>query len=328
MNCAVHKRIRGDRVLWRLVTDRGEVLHRHIGVEHVVDEQVREHRVLAAFERHEHVVVDHALAVRREPVPKDLRAGALGQIVLRVDDVARPHLRNAELPGGKVVVGRDGDLRRGGLHHRAQLLADHLQVGLRRRVDVRNALAQKHHGHRGVEVVQHGDLALVRRIPEHVVRILHRADIGGHLIGPPAYSGGVDGVRHGVLPALVVPGVGEARPHVLDVWNVGVVQWPDQPAIHQTADLGVVGVVDVEVDSAAEFGDRLVPVVEGRDLDLRRVLVLEGLDGFGAEIVGVVVDLERRALLRREAVGDRLVVVGDRPLHRVVRRGDRQARSR
>ena len=150
-----------------------------------------------------------------------------------------------------------------------------------------------------------------------VVRILQRADIGGHLVGPPTDSGGVDGVRHGVAPLLVVPGVGEARPHVLDVGDVGVVQRPEQVATHQAADLGVVGVVDVEVDSTAQLGDRLVAVVEGRDLDLDAVLILEALDGLRAEVVGVVVDLERRALLRRESVGDGFVVVGDVPLDRV-----------
>ena len=63
-----------------------------------------------------------------------------------------------------------------------------------------------------------------------VVRILQRADVGGHLVVPPADSGGVDGVRHGVAPLLVVPGVGEGRPHVLDVRDVGVVQRSDQVA--------------------------------------------------------------------------------------------------
>ena len=291
----------------------------------MVDEQVGEHRVLAAAQCHQHVVVDHALAVRREPVPEDFRAGALGQVGLRIDDVARPHLRETHLSGGKVVVHRDGDLRRGGLHQRLELLTDHLQVGFRGGVDVRDALLQKHHGHRGVEVVDDGRLALVLRIPQRLIRILQRADIGGHLVGPPTDSGGVDGVRHGVAPLLVVPGVGEARPHVLDVGDVGVVQRSEQVATHQAADFGVVGVVDVEVDSTAQLGDRLVAVVEGRDLDLDAVLILEALHGLRAEVVGVVVDLERRALLRGEPVGDRLVVVGDVPLDRVIRRGQRQA---
>ncbi len=148
----------------------------------------------------------------------------------------------------------------------------------------------------------------------------------GHLVVPPADAGGVDGVRHGVAPVLVVPGVGEARPDVVDVRDVAVVQRPNQPAGHQPADLVVAREVDVVVDAAAaDLGDRLVGVVERRDLDLDAVLVLERLHRVGADVVGVGVELERRALLRREPVGDRLVVVGDVPLDRVVRRGERQA---
>ena len=60
-------------------------------------------------------------------------------------------------------------------HHRVELLTDHLQVGLRRGVHVRDALAQKHHRHGGVPVVDDGRLALVRRVPQHVVRILQSA---------------------------------------------------------------------------------------------------------------------------------------------------------
>ena len=60
--------------LRRLVADRGEVLLGDLGLEHVVDEQVGEHRVLAAAQQHHQVVVDQTLAVRGEPVAQDVDA--------------------------------------------------------------------------------------------------------------------------------------------------------------------------------------------------------------------------------------------------------------
>jgi hypothetical protein len=105
-----------------------------------------------------------------------------------------------------------------------------------------------------------------------------------------------------------------------------VIQRAEQVSVDQPADLGVVGVVDVEVDTAAQLGDRLIAVVERGDLDLAAVPILECLDGLRAQVVGVVVDLERRVLFRGETVGDRLVVVGDVPRDRALRRGERQRR--
>ena len=210
-----------------------------------------------------------------------------------------------------------------------QRVADLLQIVGRGRVDVGDAELQQHHRHRGVPVVDDGGLVLVGRIPQRLIGILQRADVGGHLIGPPADAGRVDGVGHAVLPVLVVPGVGEERPDVLDVRDVAVVERPHQTTGHQSADLVVAREEDVVIDvAAADLGQRLVGVVERRDLDLDAVLVLERLDRFGCHVVGVAVELQRRALLRTEAVGDRLVVRRDVPFDRAAGRRDRQARGR
>ena len=186
---------------------------------------------------------------------------------------------------------------------------------------------RSNHRHRGVPVVDDGGLALVLRIPQHVIGVAHLRDVGLHLVVTPTDAGGVDRVGDAVAPVLVVPGVGEGRPHILDVGDVAVVQRLHQLARHQPADLVVAGEVDVVVDAAAaDLGDRLVGVVEGRDLHLDAVLFLERLDRVRARVVGIGVELQRRALLRREAVFDGLVVVGDVPLDRAVRRGERQRR--
>ena len=106
------KGIRAQRDLRRLVADLLEVLLGDLGLQHVVEEQVSQHRVLAGAQQHDQVVVHQTLAVRREPVPQDVGLDSLGQVVDGVDDVARPHLRQADLAGGQVAVHRDRDLRR------------------------------------------------------------------------------------------------------------------------------------------------------------------------------------------------------------------------
>ena len=198
-------------------------------------------------EDHHQVVVDHALAVGREPVGQHLGLLALGQVVLRVDDVARPHLTHAVLAAGQVGVLRDGDLGTG-----LRLHVDHLLAWIFARsadfvrVDVGDAFAQGHHRHGRVPVVDDRQMLRVLRVPEHVVGVGHRADVRGDLVVPPADAGGVDGVGHGVAPLAVVPGVGERRPDVRDVRDVGVVQRPDQLGRHHLGDLVIAREVDVE----------------------------------------------------------------------------------
>ncbi len=170
----------------------------------------------------------------------------------------------------------------------------------------------------------------VLRVPEHVVGVGHRGDVLGDLVVAPADAGRVDGVGHGVAPLAVVPGVGERGPDVGDVRDVGVVAGPDQLGRHHLGDLVIAGEVDVVGGLARpDLGQRLVGVVERRDRDLDvvgLVLLLERLDDLRADVVGVVVELERRALLGHQPVGDGRVVLGDRPRDRRAGGGDLQRR--
>ena len=190
-------------------------------------------------------------------------------------------------------------------------------------------VAQQHHRHRGVPVVDHRGLVLVLRIPQRVIGIRQCGDVLGHLVVTPADAGGVDGVGHGEPPLLVVPRVGEDGPDIADVRDVAVIERLQQTTVDEPADLVVAREVDVVIDiAAADLGDGLVGVVEGRHLDLGLVLVLERLDRVRGDVVGVAVELQRGALLGRETVGDRLVVRRDVPGDRILRGRDLQARCR
>ena len=283
---------------------------------------MRQHGVVAALEHHHQVVVDQALAVLGEPVAQHVDRLPLRQVVLGVDHVTGPHLGDPELPRGQVVVHRDRHLGLGRVAQVRETLLDDVEVLGLVGVDVGQAGAQRDHRHRGVPVVDDRGLAVVRRVPEAVVRVRQCRDVVGDQVGAPADAGRVDAVGDRVARLPVVPGALERRPHVAEVAEVAVVERPDQLRGDQPGDLVVAREVDVERHrSGADLGDRLVGVVEGRDLDVDAVLLLERLHHRGAEVVGVVVD-EQRALLRREAVGDRLVVVGDVPGDGVVGRGD------
>src|SRR3954454_7634353 len=117
----LHERLGVEVVLRGLVADVAEVGGGVLRLQHEVEEQVREHRVVTTAQDHHQVVVDLALAVLREPVAQDRRRRVLRQVVLRVDDVTRPHLADAELTPGKVAVHVDGDLRRRRLLDRTEV---------------------------------------------------------------------------------------------------------------------------------------------------------------------------------------------------------------
>src|SRR5215213_10064834 len=127
-----------------------------------------------------------------------------------------------------------------------------------------------------------------------------------------------------VVPALVVPGVLERRPDLLDVGDVAVVEGAQEVSLDQLAKVVVGREEHVEGDlAAAELGHRLVHVPVGRDLDLDvvlLVLLLEVLDDLLVDVLAPVVDLQGGALLGGEAVGD-ACVGRDRPGHGVVGAG-------
>src|SRR5262249_33438328 len=82
---------------------------------------------------------------------------------------------------------------------------------------------------------------------------------------------------------------------------------------------------DVEVHlPRAELRHRLVHGVERGDRDLAVVLLAEVLQALRIDIGDPVIELQRGALLRLQAGLDRLVVLEDRPGHRVVGPGRRE----
>ena len=165
------------------------------------------------------------------------------------------------------------------------------------------------------------------RLPEDVPGHVHRGDVLRDLVVAPADPVRPDDVRHRVPAAAVVERVLQLGPDVLlEVRQVRVVERLEQLLGDQVDDVRAREPDDqVEGDRAGgELRDRLVGGVVGRDLHLAAGELLELLDQARIEVVGVVVDPERAALVG-DAVGDRLVVLGDRPGDGVVGAGQRQA---
>lgn len=111
-----------------------------------------------------------------------------------------------------------------------------------------------------------------------------------------------------------------------------MVQRPDEVGRDEPADRDVAGEVDVvRHGPGADLGDRLVLVVEGRHAHVDVVLgvvLLELLVHTRGDVVGVVVEPERGAALRRQFVNDPFVVLRDRPRDRMRRRREREAPGR
>jgi hypothetical protein len=83
---------------------------------------------------------------------------------------------------------------------------------------------------------------------------------------------------------------------------------------------------DVELQAAgAELRERLVERVEGGDPDAHALLLAEGLQHLGVEVVGVVVDLQLAAALGLDRARDRVAELGHD--HRVVAARQRDARA-
>ncbi len=189
-------------------------------------------------------------------------------------------------------------------------------------------VALHRHAQRVAPVVEDPDLAAVLLgLPEDVPRHVHPRDVLADLVVAVADAVHPDDVGDRVVRAAVVERVGQLGPDVLlEVREVGVVERLDQLLGDQVDDVRAAQAHDqVELDgTGGELRDRLVVRVVGRDLDLRVELRLELLDRRRVDVVRVVVDPQRAGLGRR-AVGDRLVVVGDRPGDGVVGTREREA---
>ena len=287
---------------------------------------MREHRVLPAGQ-HRHGVVPHgSLAVGREPVADHFHRGALGHVRGRRGHITRPCMVDPDLPArhvGVIVVvvvdvdepveskqlpGRRLYLRRVA---RVEVVVSHFHESQRQRLAV---------------VVEDRHLALVLGLPRHGPRVGHRVRVLVHVVLPPRDAGRVDRVRHRVAPLLVVEGVLELAPRLGDVRNVAVVEGTEQVGLHQLADHVDRRHEHVEIDlAAADLRDRLAHRVEGRQLDLALVLLLEVVDALLVDVADPVVDLQGGPPLGLEPAGD--PAVGHRPRDGVVGPGQRERRA-
>ncbi len=236
-----------------VVADVGERVRQ---VLQVVEEQVREHRVLRAVQHRDGVVGRRSLAVGGEPVADDVGRHALGQVLPRRGHVARPGVMDPDLPGRHVGVVVVVDVHVGELGELEQRLPGHGDLSGISGVEVVDAVLHQRQAGRLPVVVQDRDLARVLGLPGERVSVRPRCRIVGDVILTPGDSRRVDRVRHRVLPALVVEGVGVLAPVLPDVRDVAVVQRLDHLLGDALAD-HVVGDAHehVEVDlAAAELG--------------------------------------------------------------------------
>jgi hypothetical protein len=188
-----------------------------------------------------------------------------------------------------------------------------------RGVQVEDALLHEAEADGLAVVVENGDLAAVLGVPRHRPRVRHRVGVLVDEVLPPGDAGRVDRVGNRVLPAQVVEGVEEVRPGLVDVRDVGVVERPEELALHERPEHVDRREEDVEGELAGlDLGDGLAHRVERRDLGLALVLLAEAVDAGLVDVGDPVVDLEGGACLRRQAALDGLVVVEDRPANRVV----------
>ena len=208
------------------------------------------------------------------------------------------------------------------------LLTSVLVLGVEFRPDpLPDRIALHRHAERVAPVVEDPDLAAVfLGVPEDVPGDIHARDVLLDLVVPPSDAVHPDDVGDRVVAVAVVERVHQRRPDVLlEVGQVGAIQRHQQLVRDQVDDVRAAQADDqVEVDrSGGQLRYRLVGRVVRRDLDLGRELLLEALDRFRVEVVGVVVDPQRPGL-GAAAVLDGLVLVGDRPGDGVVGAGQRQ----
>jgi hypothetical protein len=334
-DAVVEELVRVDRVVRRLVADvADEVLVGDLVVEHVVEEAVRDHRLRRA-RRHRHDVVEDRPALRLVPVREHVGLGALGQVGDDpADHVARPALVQEDAPGGHGLVVGDRDLD-------ADFAVELLEVGAGALeqlgvlgVEVGDAAAHERHAGRLARVVEDRHLAAVLlglRAPERVPRLVELARVEVEQVVAPGDPGRVGDVRDGVARADVVERAVQLGPDVLlEVGDQLVVERLQQPPAHQARELIGGREDDVELQApGAELGERLVEGVERRHPDADVLLLAEGLEHLGVEVVGVVVDVQLAAALglggARDDVAelghdDRVVLAGQRDPGAVDRR--------
>ena len=192
------------------------------------------------------------------------------------------------------------------------------------RIQIEEAVLQQAQADALASIVEQRHLAAILALPRERPRVGHSLRAVLDEVLPPGDPRGVDRVRHRVPPALVVEGVGELRPGLVDVWEVAVVERLDQTGLHQGPDQVDGGEEHIEVEVAAgQFGDGLVGGVERAHLDGTSVLLGERVQHLLVDVGHPAIELDRGVLLRCQAAGDRLVGIGQRPGDRPVGPGER-----
>ena len=294
---------------------------------------MREDGALGCAGDGEEVVLDDAARLR-PPVGEDVGRGAARHVVEGArQEVARPRVVEVHRPLGERLVVGDLDLDVADVRQLLEVfpgLGDDLRV---LGVEVGDpALGQRVPLHRHREpvalVVQEADPAApLRRVPEDLPGDVQPGDVHGDEVVAPADAVRPGDVRHGVVRAAVVERVGERRPDVGgQVRQVGVVERLQELQRHQVHDVRAREADDdVVLDGARlQLGDRLVRGVVRRQLDLAVVRTLEAAHELRVQVVRIVEEPQRGACLGRQLVGDRRVVLDDRPRDAVVRARERQ----
>ena len=201
-----------------------------------------------------------------------------------------------------------------------QRLAGQIDLAAACRVQVEEPVLHQAEADPFPVVIQDRDLALVFGLPGHRPGVLHRVRVLVHQIFAPGHARGVDRVRDGVLPVLVVERIGEVRPGLGNVRQVAVVQRLNELGLDQLAEhVHRDAHEDIEAEPAAQLGQRLVHRVERGQRDLALVFLGEVVQAGLVDVGDPVEDLQRRAGLGGQAAGNRLVDREDRPQHRVAR---------
>ncbi len=238
------------------------------------------------------------------------------------DEVPRPCLMGRELAVGQALV-RALEREHAAAPYQADQVVGRAANGRGSGVpQIGLPAMQESERHRLSIVVVDADPSSVAGIPQHPERIAPgvRRVPGRNQVPSPADPARVGGVGNRVALSPVVEGILAAAkrgPEVPHVRQVVVVERPEHPGVHESADRVDRREEDVEVRvGPAQARDRLLHVQEALDLHANivgPVASLERLEHVVREVVAPLVDAQRGAALDRPSALDRRVVVVDRP---------------
>ena len=207
----------------------------------------------------------------------------------------RPHLVHPGAPFRhvRVVVGGELDVD---VVQRLELALRQLDVVGALGVDVLDPVLQQHVRRSVAAVVEQIDLPAARVVPVDVVGVREGVGRLRDLVGAVADAGRPRRVRNRVLRALVVPGVPNGRPDVLQVGEVRARSSSDFPMTSLPMRSASGRTRRSRPRRTRSWTDGLVRRGEERLLDFDAVLLGEVLLDLRPEVAVPVVDAERSAL--------------------------------